>query len=435
MRLTISLISINLLLICQIQAQKKTKIKFSTSEWQNETLIIEKSDQHFIPNYYTLKEIQPEKEEYVFKLKNADFYNLKIADRTYGIYLQPGFTYKLKVENGKLEVNSEDPLNFLLAENQKRFEDFQQKNTNLLGKRKKSYDSNYKRYIQEVSQLVELKNMTNYAQNIIYYELKRMEFNTLESAEEFKKFETEVIEKGVPLRNRAFITFAKNIYPSKINNLKFRESNIPPSNPTLYFLDEVNYIPHDTLKQFVGLVVINSIIYDSYSFEPNDSLVNNTLHKILQEPKTSSIKTFAKVLEAKMNQLKEGEAIPDFQFNLFNKPVSKLSDYKGQYILLDFWFSGCTPCIKAIPKLNAFDNKNENLTIIGVDPVDTEERFLKAIDKFSIKYAQTLVDGNSELPSYFNVSGYPTYILIDPDGKYLREFNSTNLNEIDSYLQ
>jgi len=53
-------------------------------------------------------------EEYVFELEKADFYNLKIADRAYGIYLQPGFTYELGVENGKLEVDSEDPLNFLL---------------------------------------------------------------------------------------------------------------------------------------------------------------------------------------------------------------------------------------------------------------------------------------------------------------------------------
>jgi len=103
--------------------------------------------------------------------------------------------------------------------------------------------------------------------------------------------------------------------------------------------------------------------------------------------------------------------------------------------LLDFWFSGCTPCLKAVPKLNAFEEDNGNLIIIGIDPVDTEERFLKAIDKFKIEYAQTLVDGNSELPSYFNVGGYPTYVLIDPEGKYVKEFNSINLDEIQSYLK
>ncbi|ADR20309.1 hypothetical protein MATR_20740 [Marivirga tractuosa] len=58
MRLIVSLISINLLLICQTQAQKKTKIKFSTNEWQNEALILQKIGQHFTPKYYSFKEIQ-----------------------------------------------------------------------------------------------------------------------------------------------------------------------------------------------------------------------------------------------------------------------------------------------------------------------------------------------------------------------------------------
>lgn len=435
MRLIISLISINLLLICQTQAQKKTKIKFSTNEWQNETLILEKTDQHFIPDFYKFKEIQPQSDEYVLELETADFYNLRVADNTYGIYLQPGFTYNLRLENGRLNVDSEDHLNYLLNENQKQFEDFQKQNTNLLGKRKRNYDSNYEKYVKEIKNLVESKELTEYAEQILFYELKQLQFNSLESSKEFKEFEREVIDKGLPFKNKAFIVFVKEIYPTKINRLKFRDSNIPPSKPTLYFLDDAKYVPNDTLQQFVELALINELLYGSFSFEPNDSLINHTLRKILNGPVNPTILKFAQLLEGKMNQLLKGETVPDFKFDLLNLPAKKLSDYKGQYLLLDFWFSGCTPCLKAIPQLNRLDNENENLCIIGIDPVDTEERFLKAIDKFKIEYAQTLVDGNSEMPSYFNVGGYPTYVLIDPAGKYVKEFNSTNLEEIHKYLK
>ncbi|SMG15541.1 hypothetical protein SAMN05661096_00781 [Marivirga sericea] len=112
MRLIVSFLCINLLLICQTQAQKKTKIILSANEWQDETLILEKTDQHFIPEYYAFKKIQSQNRDYAFELENADFYNLRVAGNTYGIYLQPGFSYDLKVENGKLQVESEDPLNF-----------------------------------------------------------------------------------------------------------------------------------------------------------------------------------------------------------------------------------------------------------------------------------------------------------------------------------
>ncbi|WMN10946.1 TlpA disulfide reductase family protein [Marivirga salinae] len=435
MRLIVSLFCINLLLICQTQAQKKTKIKFSANEWQDETLILEKTDQHFIPEYYAFKEIQPTNEVYIFELEKADFYNLKIADNSYGIYLQPGFTYNLESKNGKLNVDSEDPLNYLLAENQKQFEEFQKKNTNLIGKEKKNYDSNYEKYIEEIKQLIDSKALTEYAEDIIFYELKHKEFNTLKNTKQFKELENDIINNGVLLDNKAFIMLINNVYPIKANSFDLIESDVPPSKPTLYLLDEAKYVPNDTLEQFVELIMLNNILYGSFNFEPNDSLINSTLEKILNNPINPTILKFAQVLKAKMNQLKEGKKVPDFQFELLDQSTKKLSDYKDQYVLLDFWYSGCQPCLKAVPKLNALEKENENLSIIGIDPVDTEERFLKAIDKFNIKYAQTLVDGNSEMRSYFNVGGYPTYVLIDPDGKYIKEFNSTNLNEIKSYLK
>ncbi|WP_375577956.1 thioredoxin-like domain-containing protein [Marivirga tractuosa] len=396
---------------------------------------MEKTDQHFIPEYYAFKEIQPQSKEYVFELKTADFYNLRVADNTYGIYLQPGFNYNLKLENGRLDVDSEDPLNYLLAENQKQFEDFQKQNTNLLGKRKKNYDPNYEKYVEEIKNVVESKELTEYAEDVIYYELKRKEFKTLKNNSQFKDFESNIINNGVYLDNKAFIRLVNNIYPIKALMLYLRESNTPPSQPTPYFLDEAKYVPNDALQQLVELVTINKLIYGSYKFEPNDSLINNTLKKILNEPVNPTILKFAQVLEGKMNQLKKGEKVPDFKFELLDLPSKKLSEYSGQYVLLDFWYSGCAPCLKAVPKLNGLEKENESLSIIGINPVDTEKRFLKAIDKFNIKYAQTLVDKNSELPSYFNVGGYPTYVLIGPEGKYMKEFNSTNLDEIQGYLK
>lgn len=435
MRLILSLICINLLLICQTQAQKKTKIKFSTNEWQDETLILKKTDQHFIPEYFAFKEIESKNGEYIFDLEQADFYNLKVSNKSYGIYLQPGFTYDLRLENGKLKVDSEDLLNYLLAEIQNQFEDFQKKNTNLLGKRKKNFDENYEKYVEKIKKVVESKELTEYAEQILFYEIKQFQFNTLESSEGFKEYEEEVIDFGLPFKSKAFIVFVNEIYPQKINKLKFRESNTPPSQPTPYFLNEAKYVSDDTLQQLVELVTINELLYGSFTFEPNDSLINSTVDKILSDPKNTNILNFAQLLERKMNQLRKGEKVPDFKFDLLNLPEKNISDFKGQYLLLDFWFSGCTPCLKAVPKLNAFEEDNGNLIIIGIDPVDTEERFLKAIDKFKIEYAQTLVDGNSELPLYFNVGGYPTYVLIDPEGKYVKEFNSINLDEIQSYLK
>jgi thiol-disulfide isomerase/thioredoxin len=434
MRLILHLFCINLVLICTTQAQNKSKIKISNKEWQGETIILEKTDQHFIPDYYEFADIQPHENEYIFELDQPDFYRLTILDKSYGLHLQPNFTYTIDLVNGSLTVESEDPLNQLLHEQQQRFEVFQKNNTNLLGQDKKNYDRNYLKYIEEIKEQAALNKLTQYAEEIIFYEIKYKEFNALESTQEFKQLENEIIEKGVITDNKAFITLINEIYPVKANLLKLREAEVNPE-PTLYLLDEVKYVPNDTLQQLVELVMINEIIYGSYSFEPNDSLIDISIERTLKKALNPQISQFARVLDNKMNQLKKGESVPDFSFDLLNQPAKNLSDYKGQYVLLDFWFSGCKPCLNAIPKLNQLDKTNNNLTLIGIDPVDNEERFIKAIDKFNIKYAQTLVDGNSDLPSYFNVNGYPTYILIGPEGNYLAEFNSENFDEIEGYIK
>ena len=102
-----------------------------------------------------------------------------------------------------------------------------------------------------------------------------------------------------------------------------------------------------------------------------------------------------------------------------------LYNYKGKYILLDFWGMGCPPCIKAKPELKAVQEKYaDNLAVIGIN-IDTDVPFWKEQTlKGSANYIN-LNDGYGTMAGaggMYGIRGFPTFYLINPDGEIIDKF-------------
>ncbi len=112
-----------------------------------------------------------------------------------------------------------------------------------------------------------------------------------------------------------------------------------------------------------------------------------------------------------------GKPAPDFEApDLAGKPHA-LKDYKGKVVVLDFWYRGCGWCMRAVPQMKqlAAEFKQAPVAIIGmnIDPVEADAKFV--VDKMGLNYATLRVD--RKLPEQFGVRGYPTLVIIDPQGK------------------
>ena len=101
-------------------------------------------------------------------------------------------------------------------------------------------------------------------------------------------------------------------------------------------------------------------------------------------------------------------------------PLS-MEDLSGRFVLLDFWTYGCVNCYHMIPQLNALHERYDGrLVVVGVHSAKfshegESENIRDAVSRYDIRYP-VINDSEMILWSAYGVPGWPTIVLIDPDG-------------------
>lgn len=120
-------------------------------------------------------------------------------------------------------------------------------------------------------------------------------------------------------------------------------------------------------------------------------------------------------------KLEVGQIAPDFAIADLEGNTIRLSDYRGKYVLLDFWASWCMPCRKEFPHLRGAYKEfgGEKFDILGISLDDNMGDFATALEEENLpwKNASELKRDNQEIPALYAISFIPKNFLIDPDGK------------------
>ncbi|GAB4358404.1 MAG: TlpA disulfide reductase family protein [Gammaproteobacteria bacterium] len=128
--------------------------------------------------------------------------------------------------------------------------------------------------------------------------------------------------------------------------------------------------------------------------------------------------TFLLIGGAAQAALKENSPAPDFALKSRSGPNVRLSELRGQVVMINFWATWCGPCRQEMPLLESLYKRYRKLgfTLLGVNVEENSrpaERFLKDVPvSFPILY-----DNRNEVSKLYQVSGMPSTVIIDRDGK------------------
>lgn len=123
-------------------------------------------------------------------------------------------------------------------------------------------------------------------------------------------------------------------------------------------------------------------------------------------------------------EIEEGKRASDFTLKDINGNDFNLASLfgKGKYIVVDFWGSWCSWCIKGFPKMKEYYNKyRDRLEIVGVACYDKEDKWKASVAKNNVPWLHVFSpDGITEVR--YGVTGYPYKVLISPKGKVIKCF-------------
>lgn len=131
-----------------------------------------------------------------------------------------------------------------------------------------------------------------------------------------------------------------------------------------------------------------------------------------------------KAREKATSELIPGVKAPDFTLKDIQGNNFCLSSLKGQYVVLDFWGSWCGWCIKGFPEMKKIYEKYKGrIEFVSIDCNDTEQAWKKAVESHQLPWINVRNnDTKADATLMYGINGYPTKIIIDPEGKINRFF-------------
>jgi peroxiredoxin len=132
----------------------------------------------------------------------------------------------------------------------------------------------------------------------------------------------------------------------------------------------------------------------------------------------------------------EQSAAPDFTLKSVDGENLRLSEFRGEVVLINFWASWCGPCRQEMPVLSDLHDRYRALgfTVLGVNVEEDSGKARKLLQKMPVSFP-VLLDNESVVSKQYDVVAMPSTVLVDRNGnmRYLHKGYKPGLEDV--YLQ
>jgi cytochrome c biogenesis protein CcmG/thiol:disulfide interchange protein DsbE len=140
------------------------------------------------------------------------------------------------------------------------------------------------------------------------------------------------------------------------------------------------------------------------------------------EAERKPVETSPAVVDVGGDEETEQPMAPDFELKDLDGVTHRLSDYRGNVVIVDFWATYCKPCKEEIPHFIELIDEygDENLAILGIslDGAEKAKRFMKDV---KINYPVLLPEA-TVVKAFGGIKFIPTTFIIDPEGRIVQKY-------------
>ncbi|MCW5910886.1 MAG: TlpA family protein disulfide reductase [Cyclobacteriaceae bacterium] len=161
----------------------------------------------------------------------------------------------------------------------------------------------------------------------------------------------------------------------------------------------------------------------NYRLRPYSIVNGKPTEMLIREHTKQELIDIRERMEGRMNTkpqtMKQGDTFDNFALKDITGKTWVLSELKGKIIVINFWFTGCAPCIMEIPELNTLVEKykNKDVVFLALAMGDDETKIRKFLERKPFNYNLIPHKDARNVISRYGIMAFPTHVVLDAERK------------------